>query len=392
MGRKKIESLDIYDPYSNNDTYEIFDDTVSILSIILFKMKEDYKKGLIVTNGDFEKSFLKYYKVLQKGTDSDYIHLPHDWLMGRGNNCTGKEDVGPLVGASSIEERQEKHFCELMTVLNTEDRLKRFLALAKNSKKINPIAQRVLTKFNSEHKYVTADEYKEPVRNMENISEDTKNFFNDLENTFGKFQCCATKSTLTLGNSSETTIKRKNNGQNKVAFLGGNVGISVVGYESNKRGNFVDFITTLSNPMLLGKFESNIPALISYFEGDEYIGLLSSNYEALQNLTSSNYIKLFDLLKPIADYYGYSLNKDVYKKSGEELRDIFLNDMWNLYSIAIGKTSLFKKEPEFMVTMSGVSPYNASDATLAKSYYNLCKVFRDETIERIEYYDGVSVG
>lgn len=389
---KYKEPLDIYDPSSNEDGFEIYDNTMSILSVIMFKMQLDYKKGLIKKNKDFETYFKKYYKLLQVGIDSDYMQLPIDWCIGRGNNCTGREDVGPKVGASSIEQRQEEHFCELLTVLDTKDRVNRFLALAKNSKKINSVANSVLTKFNTEHKYVEPTEYQEPSRNMNYISSSTSEVYEDLENTFGKFKCCATKTSLTLGDQKSTTIRKKNNSQNRVAFLGANTSISVVGLENNKRGNFVDFLIMLDNPMLLSKFDSNITDVISYFEGEDYISLLNSTYETLENLSASNYIKLFKLLEPIADYYHYTLKSDVYKKSGKELRDIYVTDFWNLYSISIGRTSMFKQEPDYLIAISGVSPIQREDATIAKAYYSLCKSFRDDTVERVEYYDGVSVG
>lgn len=386
--------------------FNIYDNTVSVLNVIFFKLQMDYANNKISTDEDFEKAFIKYYNLLAVGK-GDYMELPSDWAAGVGNNCTGKLDVSDYVeanntvSASGRDSKEsmigflssgEEKVCELLTTLDTDDRVDRFNALSKNSGKINGIAGKVLGSFSKNHKYVRFGEYVAPVRDDTYMTEERKAIYDKVESTFGKFNCCARKSSLTLGDLKPSKWKTSGSGQNRVAYLASNASISIKGYESNMRASFVDFMCTLgTDEDKLGEFEGIEHELISYFEGEDLADLLRVNYEGLENLTSNDYRKFDSLLKPIADHYGYKL-KDRYGKKGRELRTEFLTDMWSLYSLIVGKMSRFKTVDDYMTCISGVSPFDSTEATMAKCYFNLCKEYKNDTIERVEYYDAVSVG
>lgn len=388
----------------NRDS-SVYDNTVSVLTVIFLKLSSDYRNGKIKSDDEFERAFLKYYSTLAEG-DSDFMELPADWAYGIGNNCTGREDVAASLGLTSVArpsrsagnsmtnyvDATEERICELLTTLDTDDRVVRFNSLAKNSKRINTVANKVLSEFSTKHKYVTYGEYVAPVRDDKFMTEERKKIYQKIEDTFGEFHCCASRSSLNVGDMKPSKWTTKGSGQNRVAYMGNNVSISVMGYESHMRSSFVDFICTLgSDESKLSSFDGEENELISYFEGEEMAELLRVNYDALENISASDYMKFDKLLKPIADHYGYKL-KDRYGKKGDELRREFVTDMWNLYSLAVGKMSKFKGVEDYMVCISKVSPYDASSATLAKCYYNLCKEYRNDTIERVEYYDSVAVG
>lgn len=393
-------------------TFEIYDNTVSVLNVLFLKLSSDYQKGLIKTAEEFDNAFMKYYRILRKDS-SDFIALPDDWAAGVGNNCTGREDVYSSLLADVGSENEsnegriineissssdsdmfganEEHFYELLTTLDTEERLNRFMALSKNSAKINPIAHSVLTSFTTNHKYVTLSEYQAPERKTEFMTSDRQAIYDSIEKTFGKFACYSSKSTLTVGNQKMSKLK-KEGASNRVAYMSDNTAITIKGYENGRRASFLDFICTVgSDDTKLGKYEGIEHELISFFEGEDLAELLKADFDSLNRLKPAEYVRLDCLIKPIADYYHYNLH-DRHLKSGEELRKEFVTDMWNLYSLSIGRKSLFKGVEDYMVSMSKVSPTEPSSATLAKCYFNLCKEFKNDTIERVEYYDAVSVG
>lgn len=400
-------------------TSDIYDNTVSVLNVIFFKIQMDYANGRIKTDEEFEKAFVKYYNLLDTGNNSDFMELPPDWAAGIGNNCTGREDVAGAMtstafagagngglgayGASGYSGSSgesiigfmasgEERVCELLTTLDTDDRVERFNALSKNSGKVNGIAGKVLGSFSKDHKYVRVGEYVAPVRDDNYMTDERKAIYNKIENTFGKFNCCARKSSLTVGDFKPSRWRTSGSGQNRVAYIASNTAISVKGYESNMRSSFIDFMCTLgTNEDKLGEFEGIENELISYFEGEDLAELLRVNYAGMENLNFNEYRKFDKLLKPIADHYGYKL-KDRYGKKGKELRTEFLTDLWNLYSLIVGKMSRFKTVDDYMTCISGVSPFDATDATMAKCYFNLCREYKNDTIERVEYYDSVSVG
>jgi len=388
---------------SINTNFSVYDNTVSVLTVIFLKLSSDYSSGKIKSEDEFEQAFLKYYSAMSEN-DSDFIELPADWAYGIGNNCTGREDVAASLGIGNnktMGDRRigfmntdvtEEKVCELLTTLDTDDRVNRFNSLSKNSKRINPIADKVLSEFSKKHKYVTHGEYVAPVRDSKYMTDERKAIYKKIEDVFGEFHCCASRSSMSVGDMKPSKWKTKGSGAGRVAFIGDNVSISVKGYESNMRSSFVDFICTLgADENKLASFEGDEHELISYFEGEDIADLLRVNYESLENISASDYQKFDKLLKPIAEHYGYSL-KDRYGKSGDELRKEFVTDMWNLYSLAVGKMSKFKGVQDYMVCISKVSPYDASSATLAKCYFNLCLEYRKDTIEKVEYYDSVAVG
>lgn len=391
-------------------TFEIYDNTVSVLTVLFLKMRSDIEKGEIKTAEDFDNAFMKYYKILRMDS-SEFIALPDDWAYGLGDNCTGTDrnevyssllfdgedgetvegHIENTVASGNMFGGNEERYCELLTILDTEDRLNRFMALSKNSAKLNPIANSVLSTFTANHKYVTLNEYQPIVRKTEFMTSDREAIYDSIEKTFGKFACYASKSTLTVGDYKPSTMSKKGS-SSRVAYISDNTSISIKGYENGKRSTFIDFMNTIgTDDTKLGKYEGIENELISYFEGEDLAELLKSDFESLDRLKASEYLRLDSLIKPIAEHYHYRLH-DRFSKSGEVLRKEFVTDMWNLYSLAIGKKSLFKGVEDFMVSMSKVSPYNPSDATLAKCYFNLCKEFKNDTIERIEYYDNVFVG
>lgn len=390
-------------------TFEIYDNTVSVLNVLFLKLSSDYSKGLIKNAKEFDDAFMKYYQILRKDS-SDFIALPDDWAAGVGNNCTGREDVSSSLivddGNTSSDEGRitntmssgsdmfgsnEEHIYELLTTLDTEERLNRFMALSKNSSKINSVAHSVLTNFTTNHKYVTVNEYQVPERKTEYMTSERQAIYDSIEKTFGKFACYASKSTLTAGNQKMSKL-RKEGASNRVAYMSDNTAISVKGYENGKRSTFIDFICTVGpDDTKLGRYEGIENELISFFEGEDLAELLKSDYDSLNRLKPAEYMRLDCLIKPIAEHYHYNLH-DRHLKSGEDLRKEFVTDMWNLYSLAIGRKSLFKGVEDYMVSMSKVSPTDPTSATLAKCYFHLCKEFKNDTIERVEYYDAVSVG
>jgi hypothetical protein len=223
------------------------------------------------------------------------------------------------------------------------------------------------------------------------MTTERQSIYDSIEKTFGKFACCASKSTLTVGDAKPSKIKRQG-ASNRVAYMSNNVAISVKGYENGKRSTFIDFMCTLgSDEAKLAKYDGIENELISYFEGEDIADLLKSDYSSLNRFQISDFRRLDLLLKPIAEHYGYKLH-DRYMKSGEELREEFVTDLWNLYSIAVGKMSKFKTVDEYMICIAKVSPYDADKATLGKCYFNLCKEYKNDTIDRVEYYDSVSIG
>lgn len=395
MGRNKVE--EVYDVHltKDNETFEIYENTISVLTIVYLKLKSDIQKGIIKTEKDFDRLFSKYYRILSENNASDFIKLPADWSYGIGANCTGRDDVASSLGLDSTPDfgdNSDERVCELLTTLDTDDKLRSFLALSKNSSKINQVAQNVLTSFTQTHHYVTLDEYVAPVRNQNFMTAERESIYQDIENTFGKFACYASKSTMSYGDNKKSKINKKGVGSNRIAYISDNAQISIKGYENRKRSTFLDFICILDeSDTRLGKYDGMENELISFFEGEELADKLLVNYESLERV-SNNDIREFDkLLEPIAKHYGYKL-KDRYEKHGVTLRDEFVTDMFNLYSLATGNLSKFKTVDDYMVSMSRVSPFDAQEATVAKCYYNLCKEFRNDTIDRVEYYKGVVIG